>query len=138
MIELTRCYRFPAAHVLARDDFSEAENRRRYGKCANPGGHGHNYAVEVTVRGPVDAETGEVMDRRRLDGVFAERVEARFGHRLLNDDPLFAGRVPTAENIAQAIYGELEAPVAEAGSARLTRVRVHETRKNSFAYEETS
>ena len=67
MIELTRCYRFPAAHVLARDDFSDAENQRRYGKCANPGGHGHNYGVEVTVRGPIDPGTGEVMGRRQLD-----------------------------------------------------------------------
>ena len=103
MIELTRCYRFPAAHVLARDDFSDAENQRRYGKCANPGGHGHNYGVEVTVRGPVDPGTGEVMGRRQLDELVAERVVARFGHRLLNDDPLFEGRVPTAENIARAI-----------------------------------
>ena len=138
MIELTRCYRFPAAHVLARDDFSDVENRRRYGKCANPGGHGHNYGVEVTVRGPVDAATGEVMGRRQLDDLVAERVVARFGHRLLNDDPLFEGRVPTAENIACAIHGELEAPLAAAGTARLVRVRVHETRKNSFAYGETS
>lgn len=136
MIELTRCYRFPAAHVLARDDFSDAENQRRYGKCANPGGHGHNYGVEVTVRGPVDAGTGEVMGRGRLDELVAERVVARFGHRLLNDDPLFAGRVPTAENIARAIHGELETPLAAEGTARLVRVRVHETRKNSFAYGE--
>ena len=138
MIELTRCYRFPAAHVLARDDFSDAENQRRYGKCANPGGHGHNYGVEVTVRGPVDPGTGEVMGRRQLDELVAERVVARFGHRLLNDDPLFEGRVPTAENIARAIHGELEAPLAGAGTARLVRVRVHETRKNSFAYGELS
>lgn len=138
MIEFTRCYRFPAAHVLARDDFSEAENRRRYGKCANPGGHGHNYGVEVTVRGPVDAETGEVIERSRLDTLVAERVVARFGHRLLNDDPLFGDRVPTAENIARAIHGELAPPLAETGKARLVRVRVHETRKNSFAYWETS
>ena len=132
MIELTRCYAFPAAHVLARDDFSAAENQRIYGKCANPGGHGHNYGVEVTVRGPVDAESGEVMDRAALDALVGERVLARFANRLLNADPLFAERVPTAENIARAIHAQLEAPVADAGSARLSRVRVHETRKNSF------
>ena len=138
MIELTRCYRFPAAHVLARDDFSDAENRRVYGKCANPGGHGHNYGVEVTVRGPVDASTGEVMGRSELDALVAERVLARFGHRLLNEDPLFEGRVPTAENIARAIYAELEGPTARVGTARLVGVCVHETRKNSFAYREMS
>ena len=138
MIELTRRYCFPAAHVLARDDFSDADNRRLYGKCANPGGHGHNYAVEVTVRGPVDADTGEVMGRSQLDALVSERVVARFGHRLLNEDPLFDGRVPTAENIAHAIYVALEAPTARLGTARLVGVRVHETRKNSFAYREAS
>ena len=73
MIELTRCYRFPAAHVLARDDWSDARNRRTYGKCANPGGHGHNYGVEVTVRGPVDAQSGEVMDRAGNRSIFRRR-----------------------------------------------------------------
>lgn len=132
MIELTRCYRFPAAHVLARDDFSAERNERTYGKCANPGGHGHNYAVEVTVSGAVDARSGELMPRAQLDALVDERVVTRFAHRLLNDDPLFADRVPTAENIARAIHAQLETPIADAGSARLVRVRVHETRKNSF------
>ena len=132
MIELTRCYRFSAAHVLARDDFSAERNRQTYGKCANPGGHGHNYGIEVSVRGPVDADTGEVMSRQRLDALVETRVVQRFAYRLLNADELFSQRVPTAENIARAIYAQLEAPIAEAGSARLARVRVHETRKNSF------
>jgi len=132
VIELTRCFRFAAAHVLARDDLSAERNRQIYGKCANPGGHGHNYAIEVTVRGPVDVETGEVMSRRRLDALIDERVLRRFAHRLLNDDALFAERVPTAENIACAIHAQLAAPIAAVGGARLARVRVHETRKNSF------
>ena len=136
VIELTRCYRFPAAHVLARDDFSAERNQRTYGKCANPGGHGHNYGVEVTVRGPVDETSGEVMSRRRLDRLVEEHVLARFAHRMLNDDPLFAERVPTAENIAAAIHEQLEDAVAAAGSAHLVRVRVHETRKNSFVHGE--
>lgn len=84
MIELTRSYRFPAAHVLAREDWSAEANQRTYGKCANPGGHGHNYAVEVTVSGPVDAESGEVISRERLDALVDERVLARFSHRMLN------------------------------------------------------
>jgi 6-pyruvoyltetrahydropterin/6-carboxytetrahydropterin synthase len=136
VIELTRCYRFPAAHVLARDDFTSEENWRTYGKCANPGGHGHNYGVEVTVRGPVDESTGEVMGRATLDDLVTERVIERFAHRMLNRDPLFAERVPTAENIAAAAHERLEDAVAAAGSARLVRVRVHETRKNSFVHGE--
>lgn len=136
MIELTRRYGFPAAHVLARDDFTPEQNARTYGKCANAGGHGHNYDVEVTVRGPVDDVTGEVMSRPVLDDLVAARVVGRFAYRLLNDDPLFAERVPTAENIATAIHGRLEGAVAAAGSARLIRVRVHETRKNTFVHGE--
>jgi 6-pyruvoyltetrahydropterin/6-carboxytetrahydropterin synthase len=135
MIELTRCYAFPAAHLLARDDWSTEQNERVYGKCANPAGHGHNYSVEVTVTGPVDEASGEVMDRARLDSLVDERVIQRFAHRMLNDDALFAERVPTAENIAIVVYERLEGPVASAGPARLARVRVLETRKNHFVYE---
>jgi 6-pyruvoyltetrahydropterin/6-carboxytetrahydropterin synthase len=136
VILLTRRYGFPAAHVLRHDSFSEEQNQRVFGKCANPGGHGHNYGVEVTVTGPVCEETGEVMGRERLDALVEERVLRRFSHRMLNDDALFAERVPTAENIARAIYERLEEPVSRAGGARLVRVRVLETRKNAFVYGE--
>ena len=132
MIELTRCYRFPAAHVLARPDFSLERNLATYGKCANPGGHGHGYALEVSVTGVVDPVTGEVMSRTSLDALVDERVLQRFSHRLLNADALFAEQVPTAENIARVIHAQLAAPIAAAGAARLARVRVRETRKNSF------
>ncbi len=137
MIELTRCYRFPAAHVLSRDDLSFEQNERLYGKCANPAGHGHNYGIEVTVTGPVDERTGEVMSRQRLDALVDERVLARFTHRMLNDDVLFAELVPTAENIARVVHGRLAGPIAASGRARLARVRVLETRKNIFLYGES-
>jgi len=136
VIHLTRCYRFPAAHILCHDSLSDEENFRVFGKCANPGGHGHNYGVEVTVAGPVDDATGEVMSRERLDSLVQDRVLTRFAHRMLNEDDLFAERVPTAENIARAIYERLEEPVASEGNARLLRIRVHETRKNAFVYGE--
>nr|MDJ0847825.1 6-carboxytetrahydropterin synthase [Myxococcota bacterium] len=112
------------------------ENVRVFGKCANPAGHGHNYGIEVTVTGPVDEATGELMSREELDGLVRERVIERFSHRMLNDDELFADLVPTAENIARVVYERLENPVALAGRARLLRVRVHETRKNSFVHGE--
>ena len=139
MITLTRCYRFPAAHVLAIPTASDAENRRIYGKCANPAGHGHDYGVEVTVAGPVDEPTGRVIDPARLDALFAERVARVLSHRMLNDLPAFAGRglVPTAENIARVVFEALDAPVAACGAARLRRVRIVETRRNSFDYGET-
>ena len=136
MISLTRRYAFPAAHVLAHPDFSPEENERTYGKCANPAGHGHNYGIEVTVTGPVDETTGQIADPERLDAIFDERVRERFSHSMLNDDELFRERVPTAENLAITIHDRLREVVEEQTSARLLRVRVIETRRNSFAYGE--
>jgi 6-pyruvoyltetrahydropterin/6-carboxytetrahydropterin synthase len=133
-MSLTRRYRFPAAHVLAHPSFSAQRNREVYGKCANPAGHGHDYGVEVSVTGPIDERTGSLCDVAALDAIFEQRIGARFGHRLLNDDPAFRTRVPTAENLAQVIHDELAAPIARSGSARLARVRVVETRRNSFVY----
>lgn len=132
MISLTRRYAFPAAHVLRHPSLGDAENRRIYGKCANPAGHGHNYGIEVTVSGPQDARTGRILDPEQLDRLVQERVLARFSHRMLNADPAFAELVPTAENIARVVYAELEHELPGQGSARLVRICVHETRKNSF------
>ena len=134
MIALTRRYEFPAAHLLAHPSFSDSENRRLYGKCANPNGHGHNYGVEITVSGRVDPLSGRIAEPDTLDEIFDERVRARFAHRNLNDDRAFADRVPTAENIAQVIHDELAAAIGERTGARLVRVRVQETRRNSFVY----
>ena len=133
MITLTRRYRFPAAHVLRSAALDEAENRRIYGKCANPAGHGHDYALEVSVAGALDARTGSVLPLARLDALVRSRVIDRLAHRPLNDDPWFATAVPTAENIAIAIERELRDAVAAESTARVVRVRVHETRRNSFS-----
>jgi 6-pyruvoyltetrahydropterin/6-carboxytetrahydropterin synthase len=133
VIAVTRRYRFPAAHVLRSDAFSDAENRRIYGKCANPTGHGHDYGLEVTVAGPIDARTGFVFPIERLDALVHERVLDRLSHRLLNDDAWFAVAVPTAENIAIAIERALREPVAAESTARVVRVRLLETRRNYFA-----
>jgi len=138
VISVTRCYHFPAAHVLAIRTASDAENRRLYGKCANPAGHGHDYGVEVTVAGPVDERTGRVIDPARLDVLFEARVGRRLAHQMLNQVPLFAERdlVPTAENVARVVFEQLAEPVAASGAARLARVRIVETRRNSFVYGE--
>jgi 6-pyruvoyltetrahydropterin/6-carboxytetrahydropterin synthase len=135
VIALTRRYRFPAAHVLASEHFSAEENARIYGKCANPAGHGHDYAVELTVSGPVDPRSGCIVSRERLDELVGERVLARFGHRMLNEDPAFRERVPTAENLCAVIHDELAPRIAETG-ARLVRVRLEETRRNAFTLGE--
>ena len=136
MIELTRRYQFPAAHVLCQPDLSDAENDRIFGKCANPNGHGHNYGVEVSVQGPVDERSGQIVPPALLDQLFEEQVGARFSHRMLNALPVFAGRVPTAEVIAVVIHEELSPRIERETTARLTRVRVVETPKNSTEYGE--
>jgi 6-pyruvoyltetrahydropterin/6-carboxytetrahydropterin synthase len=136
LIWLTRRYRFPAAHVLAHPSFTPDENRRIYGKCANAAGHGHNYGIEVCVNGPLDPHSGRVIDPDALDAIFEQRIAARFGHRMLNEDAAFAQLVPTAENLARVIHDELAPAIARAGTARLARVRVAETRRNSFVYGE--
>ena len=130
-IELTRRYEFPAAHVLSHPALSEEQNQATYGKCANPNGHGHNYAVEVTVTGPVDERTGRIVPPELLDRIFDERIRSRFSRRLLNDDEAFSDCVPTAENIALAIHAGLATEVASRSSAELVRVKVVETRRNS-------
>lgn len=132
MIRVTRRYAFSAAHVLARSDWDEERNRATYGKCANPHGHGHNYVLEVTVRGPVDPVTGRVIPIEQLDRVVHERVLSLVDHRFLNREvPAFEKEVPTAENIARfawsALAGRLT-PVA------LDRVRLVETENNAVEY----
>jgi len=134
VITLTRHYEFPAAHLLVHPSFSDAENRRVYGKCANPNGHGHDYGVDVTVTGPVDARSGRIIEPAVLDAIFDECIRSRFAHRTLNDDPAFRERVPTAENIARVIHDELAAVIADRSGAEVVRVRLRETRRNSFEY----
>ena len=133
MISVTRRYRFPAAHVLRSAAFSDAENERVYGKCANPAGHGHDYGLEVTLGGPIDARSGAIFPTERLDALVRERVLDRLSHQLLNDDAWFRVAVPTAENIVIAIERELRLAVAAESRARVLRVRLLETRRNFFA-----
>jgi len=136
LIALTRRYAFPAAHALRRPDRDEAWNQRVYGKCANRAGHGHDYGLDVTVAGRVQPKNGRIASPEVMDEVVRELVLERFGYRLLNDLPAFASVVPTAENIVHVIHDQLEVPLLEASGARLVRVRLHETRRNSFTHGE--
>ena len=79
MIELTRRYAFPAAHVLRSETLGERENERIFGKCANPNGHGHNYGVEVTVTGRVDPTSGQILPPDELDRIFEDWSDTNFG-----------------------------------------------------------
>lgn len=130
-ISLTRRYRFAASHRLYSPNFSETENKRLYGKCGNPYGHGHNYAVEVTITGPVDAETGMVTNLGELDPFVAREVIEPFDQRYLNEEVAeFRDAVPTTENICREVYRRLKSFPA----ARLERVRIEETSNNSFEF----
>jgi 6-pyruvoyltetrahydropterin/6-carboxytetrahydropterin synthase len=128
-LSLTRRYRFSASHRLDTPQFSEAENRRVYGKCNNPYGHGHNYALEVTVTGPVDPATGMIANLVELDPFVEQEVIGPFDHKYLNEEIAeFRSLVPTTENVCREIFRRLE----KFSAARLERVRIEETSKNSF------
>ncbi len=128
---LTRRYWFSASHRLHCDDMSDGENKRVYGKCNNPHGHGHNYAVEVTVGGHVDPRTGMICNLVDLDEFVGRNILERFGHENLNTLPDFKGVVPTTENLCVRIYQILE---REFRHATVEKVRIEETMLNSFEY----
>jgi 6-pyruvoyltetrahydropterin/6-carboxytetrahydropterin synthase len=130
---LTRRYRFAASHRLNTEALSPEENTRLYGKCNNPYGHGHDYVLDVTVEGRVRSD-GQVVDRQALDALVSEQVLARLDHRNLNCDVLeLVERVPTTENLASAIEDMLKRNWRL--PARLAKVRISETAKNTFELE---
>ena len=132
-MRLTRRYRFCASHRLDTPALSADENRKLYGKCNNPYGHGHDYVLDITVSGAPD-ETGQIVRRDALDTLVEERVLARFDHRNLNMDIAeLKGVVPTTESLAIAIESALarDWPL----SAKLAGVRISETERNIFELE---
>jgi 6-pyruvoyltetrahydropterin/6-carboxytetrahydropterin synthase len=130
-VEVTRAYGFSAAHRLADPSRSDDENRRIYGKCANPQPHGHDYRFEVTVRGPLDPKLGTVTDLAALDAAVEQLVVGPFDHRYLNAEvEPFTKVLPTGERIAERIF-QLLAPRVP----KLARVVVYETPRSAFTYE---
>lgn len=124
MVLLTRKAEFSAAHYYYNEAWSQQENEKVFGKCANRNGHGHNYTLEVTVAGEVDAISGFVVDLKALKDVIEREVVQVYDHRHLNlEVPEFRTVIPTTENIAIAIWKRLESKIA---GARLQRVRVYE------------
>lgn len=130
---LTRRYEFPASHRLHNPDWSDAQNARIFRQCNNLNGHGHNYDLEVTVKGSPDPRLGMVVDIYALDQVVKNVILARVDHKNLNVDVDFLqGLIPTAENIVLAIWQELFPHVPE--PAQLARLRLVETRNNFAEY----
>lgn len=125
MVYLTRKVEFSASHHYHNPAFSPEENRRIFGKCNNPNGHGHNYTLEVTVKGTVDHRTGFVVDLKQLKEIMNREVVDALDHRYLNKEvPEFATAIPTTENIAIAVWNRLQGKL---NVAKLHRVRIYET-----------
>ena len=125
MIRVTRKLEFSAAHFYHNPNFSPEENRRVFGKCSNPHGHGHNYILEVTVAGEPDPKTGMVLDLRELKEILDREVTQRMDHRHLNYEvPELAGKIPTCEEIATVLWRILEPKIHQ---GRLDRIRFYES-----------
>jgi len=126
-VYLTRKAEFSASHYYHNPEFSAEENRRIFGKCNNLDGHGHNYTLELTVKGEVDAKTGFVINLVDLKEILNREVMDVFDHRHLNKEvPEFAKEIPTSENIAISIWRRVEPKLKSLG-ATIHRVRLYET-----------
>lgn len=133
IVTVTRRLRFNAAHRVHNPALSPEENVRLYGKCNNPHGHGHNYMLEVAVRGEIDAVTGYVIDLGVLRDIVEEHVIEPTDHRHFNHDvPYMAGIIPTTENIIVGMWRVLQ-PLVHPGT--LLRLRLFETENNYVEYE---
>ena len=132
MIYLTKRVTFSAAHRLWSADLSEAENYAIYEKCANPNGHGHNYTLEVTVRGWPDRQTGMIFNLTDLKAAINKAVIDEVDHKNLNYDvPWLEGIIPTAEMLVLQFWKQLETVLPE---GRLYEVRLYETENNIALY----
>ena len=132
-VTVTRRLTFNAAHRVHNPSLSDAENNRLFGKCNNPNWHGHNYVLEVSVTGPVSAQTGYVIDLGILKRIVQEQVVDKMDHRNLNLEVDFMRElIPTTENIVVACWRVLENAIAP---ARLSRLRLWETENNYVEYE---
>lgn len=135
MVRLSQRFEFSASHRLHNPEISDQANREVFGKCNNPLGHGHNYELEVSLRGPVGS-TGQLIDAAALERIVHEKVLERFDHRHLNlETAEFKETIPTVENIARVIYGLLKAEF-RAKNVDLAAVKVWETPKTSAEYSE--
>jgi 6-pyruvoyltetrahydropterin/6-carboxytetrahydropterin synthase len=124
---ITRRVEFSASHVCHNPALSAEENRELYGAAANPHGHGHNYVVEVSLRGDPDPVTGMVLDLKLLKEILNREVVDPYDHRFLNHEvPPFDRVVPTTENIARDIWDRLQ-PHLDGDRHKLHAVRVYET-----------
>ncbi len=134
MIYITRRERFNAAHRLFRPDYSDEKNMEVFGKCSNPNWHGHNYQLFVTVKGNLNDETGFLINLKTLSKVIREKVIAKLDHKNINLEVDFMkGKLASTENLAIAIWNELEDPVKNL-NAMLHCVKITESENNYVEY----
>ena len=134
MIYITRKEHFNAAHRLFRPDFDDARNMEVFGKCSNPNWHGHNYDLYVTVKGHVNPETGFLINLKELSRIINLFVVDKLDHKNVNLEVDFmAGKLASSENLAIAIWEQLETPILKAG-AQLHCVKLFETERNFVEY----
>jgi 6-pyruvoyltetrahydropterin/6-carboxytetrahydropterin synthase len=132
-VRVTRRLHFAAAHRLSRPEWSEEKNREVFGLCANANWHGHNYELDVTIEGEVDAETGFVIDLGKVRELVERRVIDDVDHRNLNMDVEWMRDVnPTTENLVVAMWQRIVDGLP--GSVRLARLVLWETPRNYVEY----
>jgi len=136
MIYITRKLEFCASHRLYNPEYSDEKNAEVFGLCNNPNGHGHNYVMEVTVRGEVHPETGMVLDLKALKKLVNEEIILKVDHKNLNVDvPFLKGIIPTAENLAIHFWNALESRL---GSGELHEIKLYESERNFVIYRGNS
>ena len=133
-VRVIRRERFNAAHRLFNPSWSDEKNEQIFGKCANKNWHGHNYNLFVTVEGPIDKDTGYVIDLKVLSDIIKNRIVDKMDHKNLNLEVDFMkDTITTAENIAIKIYEELESDIKATGN-HLFSVKLYETENNYVEY----
>jgi 6-pyruvoyltetrahydropterin/6-carboxytetrahydropterin synthase len=134
MIYITRRERFSAAHRMFREDWSDEENYKVFGKCSNPNWHGHDYVLYVTVRGEISEGIGYFMNITTLKEIIKEKIIDKVDHKNLNVEVGFMqGRIATSENLAVAIWDELK-PAVEKEGVSLHCIKIGETENNTIEY----
>ena len=124
MIFLSRRITFSSAHRYYQPKFSEAENRKIFGRCYTEHGHGHNYVLEITVGGETDPLTGMVINLVDVDQILKDVTDPMDHHHLNHDVAAFKEEVPTTENLARYFFVEVKKHLPE--NVKLVRARVFE------------
>ena len=125
-VTISRRFDFSASHRYYRQDWSEQRNKEVFGLCTSPYGHGHNYELHVTISGPIDPDTGMIINLSRLKEI-VNRILEQFDHKFLNlDTPYFKDKIPTTENIALVLFGLIKEQLKELPGLQLRRVRLYE------------